>query len=141
MTSVVTRLTTLLHGRFVGSDSFANRYYEHKRKPSRRWVVYAARYEDASQVPCAWHAWLHHTSEQAPNAASSIRHKHSWQKEHRANQTGGEGAFSPKSGLLAERAYEAWTPETRSPADMPPEDMPPTNSSSPSFSPPATTRN
>lgn len=120
MTSLVTRLTTLLHGHYVGSDSFANRYYEHKRNPKRRWVVYAARDEDASQVPCAWHAWLHHTSEQAPNAASSIRHKHSWQKPHRANQTGGKGAFSPKSGLHTARAYEAWTPTTKPPSSSNP---------------------
>ena len=121
MTSVTIRLTTLLHGRFVGSDDFANRYYEHKRNSRRRWVIYAAREEDASQVPCAWHAWLHQTSEQAPNAASSVRHKHSWQKPHRANQTGGKGAFSPQSGFRASGAYEAWSPESKSPESWSPE--------------------
>ena len=33
-----TRLKTILFGKFVGKDSFGNRYYESKN--GKRWVIY-----------------------------------------------------------------------------------------------------
>src|SRR5262245_10241994 len=67
--SLGTRLFTWLHGTYVGSDSFGNRYYRGRpigrRKRERRWVIYAGEVE-ASRVPPEWHGWLHGSQAEPP---------------------------------------------------------------------------
>ena len=53
-----TRLKTILFGKFAGSDSFGNKYYESKN--GKRWVIYADEI-DASKIPVEWYSWMHFT--------------------------------------------------------------------------------
>src|SRR3546814_11663013 len=93
-TNIGTRLFTWLHGELVGHDRQGNRYYRakgggrtHKDSLSceRRWVTYEGEVE-ASRVPPAWHAWLHHTTDDARQAGGHDRLH--WQKEQQPNPTG-----------------------------------------------------
>lgn len=108
---------TALFGKFVGTDSLGNRYYQGKRELSfgrrRRWVVYKGK-PDASCVPPVWHGWLHYTSDDIPLAETDSP---PWRKPHLANQTGTQGAYRPPGHPLAggkrDRAtgdYEPWIP-------------------------------
>jgi NADH:ubiquinone oxidoreductase subunit len=117
--SVGTLLYTWMHGRQVGSDSFGNKYYEHKSRARldgrlRRWVVYSGMAE-ASKVPAEWHGWLHYSVDETPGAAESPRHE--WQKDHLPNLTGTRYAYRPPGHVLsggkrdhATGDYEPWTP-------------------------------
>lgn len=118
MTTMVTRVMTWLQGQRVGEDSFGNRYYQERREPTgrrrRRWVVYA-REDEASRVPPAWHAWLHHTSDDVPSDDSGKTPP--WVKEHLPNLTGTAEAYRPPGHTLeggrrarATGDYEPWTP-------------------------------
>lgn len=114
-----TLLFTWLKGKPVGTDSFGNRYY---RAPSiklhgseRRWVLYRGQPEP-SKVPPEWHAWLHHMTD-APLTEIAAQPK-PWQKPHRPNLTGTQGAIFPRGHALMsgqrQRAagdYDAWKPE------------------------------
>ena len=53
-----TKLKTIFFGRFVGSDTFGNRYYE--SKSGKRWVIYSGEI-DASKIPVEWYSWIHFT--------------------------------------------------------------------------------
>ena len=53
-----TRIKTILFGKFVGQDSFGNKYYESKN--GKRWVIYSGEI-DASKIPVEWYSWIHHT--------------------------------------------------------------------------------
>lgn len=116
--SIGTKLYTLLNGDLVGTDSQGNRYFRSKRTPQgkrdRRWVVYAGTVE-ASRVPPEWHSWLHHTTDEVPDAATARRWP--WQKEHVPNMTGTAQAYRPPGSLLAKGTrphatgdYEPWQP-------------------------------
>ena len=118
MTTAITRLITLLHGRLVGTDPFGNRYYEERRVPKlgrrRRWVIYDGE-DEASRVPPEWHAWLHYTVADVPDNAG--RPHRPWQKPHIPNLTGTSAAYRPPGHTLQggkrDRAtgdYEPWTP-------------------------------
>jgi NADH:ubiquinone oxidoreductase subunit len=121
-----TRLLTWLRGDYVGIDSLGNRYYREKGRRAlprgggrasreKRWVIYAGEPE-GSKVPSEWHAWLHHTIDEAPQPGSRVRHP--WEKEHLPNMTGTPYAYHPPGSILrgGRRApstgdYEPWTPE------------------------------
>ena len=119
MTTAVTLLHTLLHGRLVGRDSLDNRYFESKKtsQKSRRWVVYGKKPEDASLIPAAWHAWIHHTTDIPPNKSPTPRLQHAWQKPHRPNSTGTPPSSPPPAKKQhPPKPYEAWTPPS---SDLP----------------------
>ena len=50
-----TRLKTIFFGKFVGKDSFGNKYYESKN--GKRWVIYSDEI-DASKIPVEWYSWI-----------------------------------------------------------------------------------
>jgi NADH:ubiquinone oxidoreductase subunit len=124
MTTLGTRLLTWLRGELVGSDAYGNQYYRLKRdNPSgrgggrfsreRRWVIYKGEPE-GSKVPPEWHAWLHHTVDEAPGAWPH----YAWEKPHEPNMTGTPQAYRPPGSVLrgghrsrATGDYEPWTPE------------------------------
>ena len=58
-----TFLKTLFFGKFVGKDSFGNRYYMNKK--NERWVVYQNNIE-ASKITSEWFLWMHHTINEIP---------------------------------------------------------------------------
>ena len=118
MTSIGTRLFTLLRGRLIGRDADGRAYYE-SRKPGgyterfRRWVIYNGD-EDPSAVPAEWYNWLHYTDD-APMLATA---RQPWQIPFRANGTGDPGGYRPpgsdyRGGLRphATGDYESWTPD------------------------------
>ena len=106
-----TRLHTWRKGRFVGSDTLGNSYYE-SVKGKRRWVIYNGETE-ASQVSAEWHGWLHHTFNEIPSENGRMRK--SWEKPHLENKTGSNLAYHPlknqKGKTEVYRDYEAWSPE------------------------------
>jgi NADH:ubiquinone oxidoreductase subunit len=109
-----TLVTTWFSGNYVGTDQFANRYYQTKGG-KRRWVVYRGTVE-ASCVPSEWHGWLHHTFQDPPTVAP-LRRK-PWEREHLPNLTGTPEAWRPPGSLAREGVrppatgdYEAWQPE------------------------------
>lgn len=104
------------HGKEVGRDAAGNVYFEHRKDPARRWVIYAGN-NDSSQTPPGWNAWLRGTIEGLPeDGGLPVRRK--FEQESRPNLTGTGDAFRP-SGSLAGRAkrapgmgdYQAWKPE------------------------------
>lgn len=111
--TIGTRLMTWWKGERVGEDQFGNVYYR-ERRGRRRWVIYKGRPE-ASKVPPAWHAWLHHTIEAPP---TDDYQPASWEKPHVPNLTGTPHAYRPSGSLLeggrrpqATGDYEPWQPK------------------------------
>ena len=99
-----TRIKTILFGKFVGKDSFGNKYYENKS--GKRWVIYADEI-DASKIPVEWYSWIHFT----PNKIEKKHDlkKYDWQKPHQSNLTGTEKAYYPnkdKDGI--KKKYSSW---------------------------------
>jgi NADH:ubiquinone oxidoreductase subunit len=117
--SVGTLFYTWMNGRQVGSDSFGNKYYEHKSRRRldgrlKRWVVYNGMVE-ASKVPPEWHGWLHYSLDAIPDGDGPPRYD--WQKDHLPNLTGTRYAYRPPGHVLnggkrdqATGDYEPWTP-------------------------------
>jgi NADH:ubiquinone oxidoreductase subunit len=111
-------LLTWWQGRFVGTDSFGNRYFEEKRpkagRRQKRWVLYKNKAE-ASKVPAEWHGWLHYTFLEPPTPYDAKP----WQKPHLPNMTqvrlaetsqGCPPHSSPISNQKSPHHYEPWEP-------------------------------
>ena len=62
------RLFTRRHGEEVGRDEAGNVYFQHKKDPARRWVIYDGT-NDGSRVPPGWNAWLRGTIDELPDKA------------------------------------------------------------------------
>ncbi|MBL6857237.1 MAG: NADH-ubiquinone oxidoreductase [Pelagibacteraceae bacterium] len=100
-----TFLKTLFFGRFVGKDSYGNKYY--KSKNDQRWVVYNNNIE-ASQITSEWFLWMHHTVNEIPKIQNK---KYLWQKEHLENQSGSSNAYKPNQiskRKNIKKKYETW---------------------------------
>ena len=99
-----TRIKTVLFGKFVGKDSFGNKYY--KSKNDKRWVIYAGEI-DASKIPVEWYSWIHFT----PNKIEKKHNieKYDWQKPHQPNLTGTDKAYFPNKNKNAiKKKYKSW---------------------------------
>ena len=114
-----TILYTWFHGELVGTDEFGNSYYRSKHinrwGREQRWCLFKGRVE-ASTVPPAWNAWLHHTANE-PLTHLSTQMKF-WQEGHAPNKTGTGEAYRPSGHVVQggkrDRStgdYEAWSPE------------------------------
>ena len=102
--TVGTRIKTIISGKFVGKDSFGNKYYENKK--GNRWVIYSGEI-DASKIPVEWYSWIHFT----PNKIEKkhILEKYEWQKPHQSNLTGTDQAYYPnKNQDGAKKKYKSW---------------------------------
>jgi len=103
-----TRLKTILFGKFVGTDSFGNKYYEGKNK--KRWVIYSDEI-DASKIPVEWYSWMHFT----PNRIEKMHDlkKYDWQKPHQPNNTGKEESYYPNKDKdnAINKKYKSWKSE------------------------------
>lgn len=115
-----TRWTIFRRGKYVGSDSFGNRYFEARDKKDaydkhkRRWVVYKG-YADASKIPPEWHGWMHYIYDTPPSQQDLPRQ--SWERDHVPNMSGTPYATFPPGSLNAKASrekasgdYEAWKP-------------------------------
>ena len=110
-----TALWTRRFGSAVGQDSAGNAYYQDKKRPWRRWVIYNGA-NDGSRVPPQWQLWLRGTIEDLPEKALPPIRK--FQKEPTPNLTGTMEAFRPDGALGSGRIrpastgdYEPWIPE------------------------------
>jgi NADH:ubiquinone oxidoreductase subunit len=110
-----TKLFTWRFGNEVGKDDAGNVYYQDKKNPRRRWVIYDGN-NDGSRVPPAWQLWLMGTIDELPDEALPPVRK--WQKEPIPNLTGTMAAFRPDGALgsgkvrpAATGDYQPWTPE------------------------------
>jgi NADH:ubiquinone oxidoreductase subunit len=113
------RIYTRLRGRLVGSDAMGNRYYVQRKGIGplgvpRRWVVYNDLAE-ASQVPAAWHGWLHYLVDTPPSEESYSPRP--WEKPHQMNMTGTPEAYRPGGSILVRGKrqasggdYQPWRP-------------------------------
>jgi len=118
MATAITHFLTWFRGEQVGEDSEGNKYYRERRKPAsrrrRRWVIYEGA-DEASRIPPEWHAWLHYTVNELPDATNTAIKP--WQLEHQPNPTGSESAYRPPGHTLeggrraaATGDYQSWTP-------------------------------
>ena len=99
-----TRIKTILFGKFVGQDSFGNKYYESKN--GKRWVIYSGEI-DASKIPVEWYSWIHHTQNKIEKDHNFK--KYDWQKPHQPNMTGSDTAYYPnKNKDVTKKKYKTW---------------------------------
>jgi NADH:ubiquinone oxidoreductase subunit len=100
-----TRLKTIFFGKYAGTDSFGNKYYENKN--GKRWVIYSDEI-DASKIPVEWYSWMHFT----PNKIEKKHEldKYDWQKPHQPNPTGTENAYYPNKDKdnVGQKKYRSW---------------------------------
>ena len=98
------QIKTIFSGKFVGKDSFGNKYYENKK--GKRWVIYFDEI-DASKIPVEWYSWIHFT----PNKIEKNHElkKYAWQKPHQPNLTGTDDSYYPNKNTNAvEKKYKSW---------------------------------
>ena len=99
-----TRIKTILTGKFVGKDSFGNKYYENKK--GKRWVIYNGEI-DASKIPVEWYSWIHFTQNKIEKKHEFQKYK--WQKPHKPNLTGTDSAYYPNNNKnVNEKKYKSW---------------------------------
>ena len=99
-----TRIQTILFGKFVGKDSFGNKYY--KNKNDKRWVIYNGEI-DATKISDDWYSWIHHTKNKIENLHQLK--KYEWQKQHLFNQTGTDQSYHPnKKNNEIGKKYKSW---------------------------------
>lgn len=113
--TVGTSLWTRRFGNEVGRDEAGNIYFQHKKRPWRRWVIYNGS-NDGSRVPPGWQLWLKGTIDELPDKALPPVRK--FQKDPVPNLTGTMAAFRPDGALGSGRIrpastgdYEPWIPE------------------------------
>lgn len=110
-----TAIVSRRRGREVGRDEAGNVYFEDRKDPARRWVLYSGS-NDGSRVPPDWQLWLRGSIEGLPSEVLPPVRK--FQAKPTANLTGTMEAFRPGGSLGAGGIrpastgdYEPWTPE------------------------------
>ena len=100
-----TKIKTIFFGKFIGKDSFENKYYESKK--GERWIIYSGEI-DASKIPVEWYSWIHHM----PNRIEKNQNfeKYNWQKPHQPNLTGTNKAYHPNKNKqnAIKKKYKSW---------------------------------
>jgi NADH:ubiquinone oxidoreductase subunit len=110
-----TALWTRRFGNKVGEDADGNIYYQAKKRPWRRWVIYNGS-NDGSRVPPDWQLWLRGTIDDLPDKA--LPPVRNFQTKPTPNLTGTMERFRPDGALGSGRIrpastgdYEPWIPE------------------------------
>lgn len=110
-----TALLTRRHGREVGRDEAGNVYFQHRKNPDRRWVIYNGS-NDASRTPPGWYSWLRGTIDDLPAAALPPRRPFEIAPEPNLTGTGEE--YRPSGSLTRGEArpattgdYQPWIPD------------------------------
>ena len=100
-----TRIQTIFYGKFVGKDSFGNKYYQ--SKSGKRWIIYKDEI-DASKIPNDWYSWMHYTKNKIENLHDLK--KYEWQKPHQSNLTGTDEAYYPNESKdeSSKKKYKTW---------------------------------
>ena len=63
--TIGTTIYTKFFGIFVGKDEYGNNYFK-SSDGRKRWVNYKGAC-DASNIPPAWHSWIHKTTNKVPS--------------------------------------------------------------------------
>lgn len=110
-----TAINSRRFGREVGRDSDGNVYFQHRKDPARRWVIYAGD-NDGSRVPPGWQLWLRGTIGDVPS--KSLPPARKFERPPTRNLTGTIDAFRPEGSLAGKKIrpastgdYEPWIPE------------------------------
>jgi len=110
-----TRMFTRRHGSEVGRDALGNVYYQHRKDPRRRWVIYQGS-NDASRTPPQWTSWLRGQIDDVPDKAMPPARK--FEKPALPNLSGTSETYRPSGSLsrggqrsAATGDYQAWTPD------------------------------
>mmetsp|Transcript_21736 Transcript_21736/g.29875 ORF Transcript_21736/g.29875 Transcript_21736/m.29875 type:complete len:172 (+) Transcript_21736:37-552(+) len=86
------------HGKFIGTDTFGNKYYENDDYsiPRNRWVEYSD-YKtcDPTTVEASWFPWLHNQVYHPPTHPEVQKLVPFWLAKHKPNMTGTEQAYFP----------------------------------------------
>lgn len=113
--TIGTALFTRRFGKEVGRDAFGNVYFQHRKDPRRRWVVYPGE-NDGSHVAPGWNAWLRGTIDGLPDQSLPPARKFARPPER--NLTGTMAAYRPDGALGSGRTrpastgdYQPWTPD------------------------------
>ena len=103
------------HGKEVGRDEAGNIFFEHRKNPARRWVIYTGN-NDSSRVSPGWNAWLRGTIADLPSAA--LPERRAFEQPPQPNVTGTPAAYRPAGSMSAGGVrpaatgdYQAWKPE------------------------------
>lgn len=103
------------NGEEVGRDEDGNVYFQHRKDPARRWVIYGGS-NDSSRVPPGWNAWLRGTIPEIPE--KSLPPRRSFEAKPEPNLTGSDQAWRPAGSLRAAGKrpastgdYSAWRPD------------------------------
>ena len=99
-----TALWTRRFGGEAGRDDVGNVYFQDKKNPRRRWVIYAGD-NDGSRVPPDWQMWLRGTIDELPQQALPPVRK--FQQKPTPNLTGTMAAFRPDGALGSGRRLRA----------------------------------
>lgn len=105
--TIGTFIYTLINGKYVGKDSFGNKYYQ--SSTNRRWVIYKDEI-NASKIPNEWYSWMHFLKNEIP---SKDVKKYNWQLNHTENLTGTKLAYKPSGTIFSKnnnqkKKYDTW---------------------------------
>ncbi|MDQ3079240.1 MAG: NADH:ubiquinone oxidoreductase subunit NDUFA12 [Pseudomonadota bacterium] len=110
-----TSILSRRHGKEVGRDEAGNIYFEHRKTPERRWVIYSGS-NDSSRVPPGWNAWLRGTISELPE--TGLPQRRAFEQPAQPNATGTTDAYRPSGSMnslgvrpAATGDYQAWKPE------------------------------
>lgn len=113
--SLGTWLFSRRNGEEAGRDEAGNIYFQHRKDPARRWVMYAGA-NDSSRVPPGWNSWLRGTIDEIPEKGLPPRRP--FEQPPSANLTGSDDAWRPAGSIsrggkraAATGDYSAWTPD------------------------------
>ena len=106
------RSSTRRFGNEVGRDEAGNVYYQDKKRPSRRWVIYDGA-NDGSRVPPDWQAWLRGTIDDLPE--KSLPPVRKFQQKPTAQPDRHDGSVPPGRRARIGQAAARPRPATTSP--------------------------
>ena len=97
------KIYSYFNGSLVHQDSLGNKFYQDKKNPNKRWIIYADDLGPES-IPTNYHNWLHNTSdvldknihqpEELVNNIKGRTKKHI--TTHKLNDTKGYNSWQPK---------------------------------------------
>ena len=91
--SLGTLIYSFLFGKKVGIDSIGNTFFVHKKKHTKKWVLYKEKI-DPTMISVEWQTWL--TDKETSGILIRKDTNYSWEKERKPNQSGTKGAYHPK---------------------------------------------
>jgi NADH:ubiquinone oxidoreductase subunit len=106
-----TLLYSLIFGRKVGQDINGNKFFIHRKRPGKKWVLYKNEL-DPTLLEVDWQMWLlNKNSLDIPKSEKKI---YKWQKEREKNFSGTSKSYHPKINKKNNKNYknkeEIWSP-------------------------------